>query len=122
MLNTDQIAAGSHCDSRLSSSAMVRPAYLAFVIAIGVVVFATSAAELAAAPFAPMWLVFALLTLVTGWATVRMPGFPISVSLSDTFTMAAALLFGPAAGAVLAGADALVMSLGLARESRTATR
>jgi hypothetical protein len=122
MVNTEQIAVGTHSGSRLSSSAVVRPAYLALVIASGGVVLAASAAELISAPFPPMWLVFALLTLVTGWATVRMPGFPISVSLSDTFTMAAALLFGPAAGALLAGADGLVMSLGLARESRTVTR
>ena len=122
MWNTEQVAAGTNAGSRLSSNVVVRQAYLAAVIASGGVVLAASATELVSAPFPPMWLVLALLTLVTGWATVRMPGFPISLSLSDTFTMAAALLFGPAAGALLAGADGLVMSMGLARESRTPTR
>ena len=99
----------------------VRHAYLASVITIGSIVIAVSGLQLASETFRPMWLVLALLTLTTGWATVRMPS-PISVSLSDTFTMAAALLFGPAAGALLSGGDALVMSLRLPRESRSATR
>ncbi len=121
MWNTEELAVRNTPASRLSFSA-VRPAYLGAVIALGGCVLAASTMQLVSAPFPSMWLVLALLTLITGWATVRMPGFPISLSLSDTFTMAAALLFGPAAGALLAGADALVMSIGLARESRTATR
>jgi PAS domain S-box-containing protein len=99
----------------------LRHAYLASVITSGSIVIAVSGLQLVSEPLRPMWLVLALLTLTTGWATVRMPS-PISVSLSDTFTMAAALLFGPAAGALLSGADALVMSLRLPRESRRATR
>jgi PAS domain S-box-containing protein len=77
---------------------------------------------MASEPFPRAWLVLALFTLMSGWATVRMPGTPMSMSLSDTFIMTAALLFGPAAGAMLAGADGLVMSLRLPRESRTPTR
>jgi PAS domain S-box-containing protein len=100
----------------------VRPAYLAAVIMSGTIVVALSAFQLAARSVPPTWLVLALLTLITGWATVRMPGTPISVSVSDTFTMAAALLFGPAAGALLSGADGLVMSMRLPRQMRTPTR
>jgi PAS domain S-box-containing protein len=107
-----------------SSSTMLRTrsAYLAAIIGIGGMVLVFSVVRLLAEPLPTMLFVLALLTLVTGWATIRMPGFPISLSLSDTFTMAAALLFGPPAGALLAGGDALVMSMKLARESRTPAR
>ena len=104
------------------SSDWVRPAYLAVVITSGTIVVALSALHLAVRSVPPTWLVLALLTVITGWATVRMPGTPISVSVSDTFTMAAALLFGPAAGALLSGADGLVMSMRLPRHLRTPTR
>ncbi len=107
-----------------SPSTMVRTrsAYLVTIIGIGGMVLVLSVVRLLAEPLPTMLFVLALLTLVTGWATIRMPGFPISLSLSDTFTMAAALLFGPPAGALLAGGDALVMSMKLARESRTPAR
>jgi PAS domain S-box-containing protein len=100
----------------------IRPAYLAAVIAVGGSVVAFSGLQLLSRPVAPTWLALALLTLTTGWATVRMPGFPISLSLSDTFTMAGALLFGPPAGAMLSGMDGLVMSIRLPRDKRTPTR
>jgi PAS domain S-box-containing protein len=92
------------------------------VIATGAIVVAVSAVQLVLNPLPATWTILALFTLTTGLATVRMPGSPFSVSLSDTFTMAAALLFGPSAGALLAGADGLVMSLRLPRQSRTVTR
>jgi len=100
----------------------LRPAYLAVIITSGIVVIAFAAVQLVMRPVPPTWLVLALLTLMTGWAIVRMPGTPISVSVSDTFTMAAALLFGPGAGALLSGADGLVMSMRLPRQMRTPTR
>jgi PAS domain S-box-containing protein len=99
-----------------------RPAYLGVIIVLGTAAVAISGRQMASEPFPRAWLVLALFTLMSGWATVRMPGSPMSMSLSDTFIMTAALLFGPAAGAMLAGADGLVMSLRLPRESRTPTR
>jgi len=48
-------------------------------------------------------------------SSLRMRHVPISFSISDTFTIAAALLFGPAAGTVVVVIDALVMSLRIAR-------
>jgi PAS domain S-box-containing protein len=108
-------------ESRLSLE-WVRHVYLAAVITAGAIVVAAAGVQLVVHPVPPTWGILALFTLTTGWATVRMPGSPISVSLSDTFTMAAALMFGPSAGALLAGADGLVMSFRLPRESRTLTR
>src|SRR5687768_10696785 len=121
MLDTDPARIGTPVRSR-SGLSWTRSAYLAAVIVTGAIVLAFAVVRLVSDPFPPMWFALALLTLGTGWATIRMPGFPISVSLSDTFTMAAALLFGPAAGALLASADGLVMSMKLARESQTAPR
>src|SRR5206468_2510409 len=70
-------------------------------------------------PVGPTWFVVVALTLVTGWSTLRMRDVPISFSISDTFTIAAALLFGPAAGTVTVVVDALVMSLRVPADSTT---
>jgi PAS domain S-box-containing protein len=121
MLDTEPVAVDTP-GGPPSTISRTRSVYLATIIAIGGIVLAFSLIRLLAEPLPTMLFVLALLTLVTGWATIRMPGFPISLSLSDTFTMAAALLFGPPAGALLAGGDALVMSMKLARESRTPAR
>src|SRR5262245_16863082 len=121
MGNAGKITHRATTESQLSWT-WPRRAYIAGVIATGSVVVALSAHRMGSQPVPPTWLILALLTLGTGWATVRMPGAPVSVSLSDTFIMAAALLFGPAAGALLSGADGLVMSSRLPREMRTAPR
>ncbi len=121
MGNSETSTGGAASDSRAARN-WARTVYLAAIIAAGTIVVALSARQLLSGPVPVTWLVLALLTLLSGWATVRMPGFPMSMSRSDTFTMTAALLFGPAAGALLSGADALVMSLRLQRDSRTLTR
>ena len=59
---------------------------------------------------------------MSGVATVRLPGFLVSFSLSDTFTITAALLFGPAPGALLVAIDTLVISSRLSVSSRTPSR
>src|SRR5690606_11908044 len=54
--------------------------------------------------------------------TLRIPGMPISFSTSDLFTVTAAMLFGPAAGALTAGLDGLVLSLRMAETRRSIAR
>lgn len=100
----------------------LRRAYLGTVIALGASAVVWSAVQLVSDPPGAMWFVLAALTLVTGWATFRMPNFPLSFSLSDTFTITAALLFGPAAGTVVVAIDGLVISFRLSRSTRTLTR
>jgi putative nucleotidyltransferase with HDIG domain len=56
------------------------------------------------------------LTLLSGSATLRIPSIPVSFSISDTFTMTAALLFGPSVGTLIVAADALTISGRLARK------
>jgi PAS domain S-box-containing protein len=90
---------------------IVRRAFLWTVGAAGAVVLLVSVRELIRHPVGSPWFVLVVLTLVTGWSTLRMRTAPISFSISDTFTIAAALLFGPAAGTVIVVLDALVMSL-----------
>src|SRR5882762_2804022 len=77
---------------------------------------------MASAPVDQRWFVLAGLTVLSGSATLRLPGTPVSFSISDSFTMAAALLFGPAAGAVTVAIDGLVISMRLARRPIPAKR
>ena len=68
------------------------------------------------------WWFFLGLTVVSSWATLRVPGMPISFSIADTFIFASALVFGPAAGAVTAAIDGLVLSFRMASNQRTVQR
>lgn len=56
------------------------------------------------------WTILALLTLVSGSATVSLPSLPVAVSVSETFVFTSVLLFGPAAGTLTVALDALVIS------------
>jgi len=62
------------------------------------------------------------LTLLTGMASLTKPEMESSFSISDVFCISAALLVGPAAGAIAAGIDGLVISSRMARSKRTADR
>jgi putative nucleotidyltransferase with HDIG domain len=90
--------------------------YLSAVSAVGAAVLVGSVIYLARHPIGAMWLALAALTIVTGWARLRMPGVTASFSISDTFTMTAALLYGPAGGAAIVGLDGLAMSAGLIKD------
>jgi PAS domain S-box-containing protein len=89
--------------------------YLSAVVSAGTVVIALSLRHLVSHPPGPGLLILAGLTIATGFATLRMPVVPISFSISDTFTITAALLFGPAAGALAVALDAMAISSRLAR-------
>jgi uncharacterized membrane protein len=90
------------------------------VLGLGVIAFALS--QLWMRPVSPLWLVLMALTAVTGLATLRIPGMPISFSISDTFTIIAALVVGPAAGAATAALDGLVLSCLMSTTRRSAVR
>ena len=89
--------------------------YLAVIIASGVSVLLASIRQLNGTEYALRWLILAGLTVVGGFARLRLPNVPVSFSISDSFTIAAALWFGPAAGALTVAIDSLVMSVQLAR-------
>src|SRR5688572_32736032 len=80
------------------------------IIVFGAAVLGYSLWDLVRNPIEPQWLILAALTVGTGWIMLRIPTTEISFSISDTFNIAAAVLFGPSAGAVTASLDALVLS------------
>jgi hypothetical protein len=96
--------------------------YLGKVIVSGMFVLAGSVWTMIASPPDWRWLALAVLTVVSGQLMLRMPAVPISLSISDVFTFMAALMFGPAAGAVVVAIDAAVISMRLVRSTRTVSR
>ena len=93
-------------------------AYVGGVSAIGLTIAAHSASQLFVQQVDFQWLVLAALTLLTGTFTVRIPGIPARLSVSDTFVFASVLLFGPAAGTITVLLDALIISLRLGHHHR----
>ena len=68
------------------------------------------------------WFVLAVLTLLSGSFTVRIPTIPARLSVSETFVFAAVLMFGPASATVIVVLDTLVISFWLGRRSNPASR
>ena len=97
-------------------------AYIFSVIAVGIAVAAYSVYDLVRHPVELEWLILVGLTVVSGWATLRIPAIPISFSISDTFNIGAALLFGPSAGAITAALDGLVLSARMESSRRSIDR
>ncbi len=97
-------------------------AYTWGVILLGAIVAAVSVRALVLHPVGHEWLFLLGLTVASGMATLRVPGMPISFSISDIFSIASALLFGPSAGAVTAALDGLVLSLRMSTSRRSAPR
>src|ERR1051326_2641476 len=96
--------------------------YVTGVIALGVLVLVYSVRDLVLHPVGYEWLVLVLLTAASAFATLRIPEMPISFSISDPFIFSAGRLVGPAAVAVTASLDALVLSYRMAFSRRTAHR
>jgi putative nucleotidyltransferase with HDIG domain len=85
-------------------------AYVAVVVAAGSVMVVQSFAQLYLHNIGWSWTILALLTLVSGSATVNLPSLPATVSVSETFVFTSVLLFGPAAGTLTVALDALIIS------------
>ena len=86
-------------------------AYLWLAIVAGFAAISQSILELAADPPGSQWFVVALLTLVSGTATIKLPGVPAHISISESFLFTAVLLFGPAAGIATVVCDAIIASV-----------
>jgi putative nucleotidyltransferase with HDIG domain len=85
-----------------------------YVTCIALAGFATvvqSATDIAIGPRDWSWTILAVLTLVSGSATIRLPSLPATISVSETFVFTSVLLFGPAAGTLTVALDAFVISL-----------
>jgi putative nucleotidyltransferase with HDIG domain len=92
------------------------------VIFAGAAVLAYSVWDLVANPIRPQWLILAALTVSTAWLMLRIPTTESVFSISDTFNIAAAILFGPSVGAITAALDGLVLSSQFSVTRRTAYR
>ena len=96
--------------------------YVGAVTLAGCGVLTASIAAMIAAPPDFRWGILAILTVASAQLMLRMPAIPVSFSISDIFIFTAALMFGPAAGAIVAGIDAAVLSSRLVLSSRSAER
>jgi putative nucleotidyltransferase with HDIG domain len=85
-------------------------AYIAAIVAAGSVTVVYSFVQLYMHNMGWTWTILALLTLVSGSATVSLPALPATVSVSETFVFTSVLLFGPAAGTLTVALDALIIS------------
>jgi diguanylate cyclase (GGDEF)-like protein/putative nucleotidyltransferase with HDIG domain len=89
--------------------------YVWTIALLGICAIVQSAVTLYSQPIGWSWVVLAVLTLISGSATVKLPSVPATISISETFVFTSVLLFGPAAGTLTVALDALVISLWLAR-------
>jgi diguanylate cyclase (GGDEF)-like protein/putative nucleotidyltransferase with HDIG domain len=89
--------------------------YVTGIVALGAAIILYSVYQLHARPIGWNWFILALLTLLSGSATVKLPSVPATISISETFVFTAVLLFGPAAGTLTVTLDVLAISLWLAR-------
>src|SRR6478672_4814440 len=85
--------------------------YVAGVVAAGAAMITQSFYDLARHPIGLNWAILAVLTLVSGSATVRLPSLPATISVSETFVFTSVLVFGSAAGTLTVALDAFVISL-----------
>src|SRR4051794_19481198 len=99
-----------------------RRLYVITVVGIGAATIAFSGYQLHARPIGWNWFILALLTLLSGSATVKLPSVPATISISETFVFTAVLLFGPAAGTLTVTLDVLAISLWLARRGHPTYR
>jgi len=110
------IPSRSVVDSQPPADERVWPrAYVGAVVLAGGSVLSAAIVEIAAAPPSIEWWVLAALTLLCGTAVLKVPAIPANFSISDVFTLTAAVAFGPAAGTVVVALDSLAISGRLAR-------
>jgi putative nucleotidyltransferase with HDIG domain len=86
-------------------------------VLVGLAAIAMALAELVTTEVpSRQWLPLALLTIISGLATVKLPGVPALISVSETFLFSTVLLFGPAPGVMTVVFDAAFMSLRRGRQ------
>ncbi|MEW6322126.1 MAG: HD domain-containing phosphohydrolase [Acidobacteriota bacterium] len=107
---------------RLSELTRACRFYVLIVSAVGLCVAGFALVKLYESPVSYEWFTLAALTLLTGTFTVRIPGIPARLSVSDTFVFASVLLFGPEAGTITVLLDALIISLRLGHHTRAPFR
>jgi putative nucleotidyltransferase with HDIG domain len=98
-----------------AARARYRDWYVWPVVAAGWALISFAAVRLAQSGVDPRWYILLGITGLSAWARLRMPMVPISFSIADSFTITAALLFGPWAGVLSVALEGLVVSFRLQR-------
>lgn len=88
---------------------MLSRTYVPVVSAIGLTIVGHCVSELIRNPIDPQWLLLAILTLLTGAFTIKVPSVPVYISVSETFVFTSVLLFGPCAGTLTVVLEILVV-------------
>jgi putative nucleotidyltransferase with HDIG domain len=99
--------------SQGSSSRALPPAARAFVGVVGacgIAVVIHSVVMLWQATLRPDWLLFAILTVLSGSLTVKIPSIQTRFSVSEVFAFTSVLLFGPEVGALVLALDGVRIS------------
>jgi putative nucleotidyltransferase with HDIG domain len=94
--------------------------YILLVVMAGAAIVCQSTWDLATADIGWNWMALALLTLLSGSATVSLPSLPATVSVSETFVFTSVILFGPSAGTLTVALDAAVISFWSYRKGQAA--
>ena len=92
--------------------------FVAVVALAGTAVIAHSISEVWRESLGPRWLILAVLTLLSGSATVKLPSVPATISISETFVFTSVLLYGPSAGTTIVALDGLIISSWFARRRK----
>ena len=92
--------------------------YIGGITAVGVAVLASSVVALATTPHVAGWVTLALLAMLASRFPLRVPGTNAWLSISDTFFITSALLFGPAPATVSMAIDSGVLSISVSSKLR----
>jgi putative nucleotidyltransferase with HDIG domain len=97
-------------------------AYVAVVVAGGLLILGMSVSSLVTKSPSPDWLILAGLAILSGAFNIKVPGVPARISVSEAFVFAAVLLYGGDIATIIVVLDATVMSLRLRRDKKSAYR
>ena len=81
------------------------------VVAVGGGLILTSIMQLVLEASTPYWVIVAVLSLCSSPLSLRVPSLKASVTVTEPFVFAAALLFGPAAATVIIALDGLFVTV-----------
>ena len=95
---------------RFAALSLSSRTYILGIVTVGVFAVAQAVRELVQQDPDWRWLVLAILTLLSGSATLKLPALPATISVSETFVFTSILLFGAPAATLTVALDALVIS------------
>jgi signal transduction histidine kinase/CheY-like chemotaxis protein len=86
-------------------------AFVTAVTAVGAIVLVSAFMQVRAVPLNPYAILLAALTMAGSRFTIKVPGRPATVSVSEVFIFASVLLFGPGPATLSVALDGLLISL-----------